>query len=220
MAALILLVHSDVPTLRRLESLLSNDYLVVTASSFQEAQQLLHAVSPDLLIADIRLDAFNGLHLAVRSRFEHPSRPIIITHAFDDRVLESEARHLGALFIVNPLDHPEFVQRVRASLEQNRRTQTTVRRWPRKRAFGAVEAQAASFPAVVADLSYGGLRLVFETPREVPSTFDITLPASGIRLTAYRVWTGWSATDDFQCGVELADVSALPAWRDFVDAVG
>jgi len=219
MAALILLVHSDVSVLRRLESLLSNDYLVTTASSFQDAQQLLNAVSPDLLIADIRLGAFNGLHLAVRSRFDHPSRPFIITHAFDDRVLESEARHLGALFIVNPLDNPEFVQRVHSSLEPNRRTQTTVRRWPRKHA-SAVEAEAASFPAVIADMSYGGLRLVFEVPRDVPSTFDITLPASGIRLTAHRVWTGWSATNDFQCGVQLADVGTLPAWQDFVDAVG
>jgi hypothetical protein len=109
---------------------------------------------------------------------------------------------------------------VRSSLEQSRRTQTIVRRWPRKRAVGAVDAQAASFPAVVGDISYGGLRLVFETPHDVPSTFDITLPASGIRLTAYRVWTGWSATNDFQCGVELAEGGALPAWRDFVDAGG
>ena len=220
MAALILLVHSDVPVLRQLESLLSKDYLITTASSFQDAQQLLHAVSPDLLIADIRLQAFNGLHLAVRSRFDHPSRPIIITHASYDPVLESEARRLGALFVVNPLDDAEFVQRVHATLERHRSTQPTVRRWPRKRAFDAVEAQAASFPAVIADMSYGGLRLVFEAPHDVPSTFDVTLPASGIRLTAHRVWTGSSPANDFQCGAELADVGAVPAWRDFVDAVG
>lgn len=219
MAALILLVHADVPTLRRLESLLSKDYLVTTASSFQDAQQLLQAVSPDLLIADIRLESFNGLHLAVRSRFDHPSRPIIITHAFHDPVLESEARRQGALFVVNPLDDAEFVQRVHSTLERNRHTQTTVRRWPRKRAFDEVEAQTAAARAVIADMSYGGLRLVFETACDVPSTFDVMLPGSGIRLRAYRVWTGWSATNDFQCGAELAEIGTLSAWRDFVDAV-
>ena len=219
MAALILLVHSDVPVLRQLESLLSKDHLVTTASSFQEAQQLLHAVSPDLLIADIRLQAFNGLHLAVRSRFDRPSRPIIITHASHDPVLEGEARRLGALFVVNPLEDTEFLRRVHSTLEPYRHTQTTVRRWPRKHASDAVEAQAASFPAVIVDMSYGGLRLVFEAPHDVPSTFDVTLPGSGIRLTAHRVWTGWSAANDFQCGAELADVEPLPAWRDFVDAV-
>ena len=83
MPALILLVDADRTILKKTEMLLSaQGHLVIAVSSFQEAKGLLNSVSPDLLIADVRLDAFNGLHLAARSRLDHPGLPVIITHAW------------------------------------------------------------------------------------------------------------------------------------------
>ena len=43
-------------------------YQVKDATTFQEARQLLAGELPDVLIADVRLGAFNGLYLLLLSR--------------------------------------------------------------------------------------------------------------------------------------------------------
>jgi DNA-binding response OmpR family regulator len=118
MPALVVVVHADAVALRRIEVLLTREDCQVSAlSSFEKARELLQWVSPDLLIADIRLGAFNGLHLAALSRLEHPSRPIIITDLLHDPVLEIEAARLGAPYIVNPLENEQFLSMVRSEIQ-------------------------------------------------------------------------------------------------------
>jgi DNA-binding response OmpR family regulator len=223
MFSLILLVDADRAVLKRTEALLSAEgHLVVAVSSFQEAKRLLSSVSPDLLIADVRLEAFNGLHLATRSRLDHPSLPAIITHAWPDPVLEREALRLGAAFVVAPLENPDFLSAVESALEQSRRAQPPIRRWPRKQASGVVDAQLEAAQARIFDMSYGGLRLALGDERELPSVFDVTVPTAGLTVHARPVWTFRSpTTGEFWCGAELVDTgtSAMTEWRDFVDAV-
>ena len=91
---------------------------VVSASSFHAARKALDCVEPDLLIADVRLDDFNGLHLAILSRMERPRTPIIITHACPDSILENEAKRCEAAFVVDPLANPDFLPSVRSALSQ------------------------------------------------------------------------------------------------------
>ena len=55
---------------------------------------------PDLLITDIRLDAYNGLQLILNSPHQIPT--IVIT-GFADPVLEAEARRGGAAYLVKPV---------------------------------------------------------------------------------------------------------------------
>jgi DNA-binding response OmpR family regulator len=222
--ALILLVNAERIAVRRIDALLSDEgYLVATASSFEQGNAFFSWVSPDLLVADIRLGAFNGLHLATLARFDHSSLPIIITDATQDVVLEHEATRLGATFVVNPLDNAAFLPLVRSVLEEHRGTQPLIRRWPRKRVSEIVEARAASALARVVEVSYGGLRLAFEgEPADVLTSFDVNLPAAEITLSAHRVWMGpGRERDAYCCGVELADTgtSVSGQWRAFVDSV-
>jgi CheY-like chemotaxis protein len=59
------------------EALLSDaGHLVAAVSSFQRATSLLYSVSPDLLIASIRLGAFTGLHLTAQP----PAEPTTADH--------------------------------------------------------------------------------------------------------------------------------------------
>ena len=222
MPALILLVDADRAALNRTEALLSGEgHLVVAVSSFQEAKRLLYSLSPDLLIADVRLDAFNGLHLAVRSRIDYPGLPVIITHASPDPVLEGESKRQGATFVVNPLENPEFLSRVQSAIEQHARVQRPIRRWPRKQISRVVEAQLATFPARICDMSYGGLRVSIGNERDLPAVFDITLPTVGLTVHARSIWTQRSPeTDELWCGAELLETGAgvLTEWRDFVDS--
>jgi len=100
---------------------------VLAVSSFQYAKHSLNVDPPDLLVADVRLEAFNGLHLAARSRIDNPGLPVIITNISPDTVLESQARDLGAIYIVNPLENPEFLQYVRAAFDESRRARVYYR---------------------------------------------------------------------------------------------
>src|SRR5262245_4666925 len=115
----ILLVNADPFALSRIETLLFNQgYGVVAVTSFEVGSELLRTLAPDMLIADVRLEAYNGLHLAARSHFALAARPIIVTHVLHDPVLERYAHALGASFIVNPLENPDFPRQVRSAFEE------------------------------------------------------------------------------------------------------
>src|SRR5207248_9118840 len=100
MPALILLVSSDPAARHRTDVLLSEaGHLVASAASLPQAKRLLDRVYPDLVVADVRLDAFNGLHIALRCRTDHPLLPLIITHNVADPILQAEALRRGAAFV-------------------------------------------------------------------------------------------------------------------------
>jgi FixJ family two-component response regulator len=220
MAALIILVNADPNVLWRTDALLSEDgHLVAAVSSLGEAKKLLESVTPDVLIADVRLDAYNGLQLAIRSRLDHPNLPVIITNEWPDAAFEGEAKRHGAIFVAAPLDNPDFLKIVRLAIAQSRRTQPAIRRWSRKQVAGTVQVNAAHVLAQIIDMSHGGVRLAFSRQADIPAVFDITLPQVGITVKAHRVWTGNSFTSDEQwVGAELEE-TATPVWRNFVDSL-
>jgi DNA-binding response OmpR family regulator len=220
MSALIIVVNADLRALRHTEGLLSeHGYLVAALSSFVDARRLLDSVMPDLLIADLRLAHYNGLHLAIRSHQDHPDVPVIITAGHEDPVAEAEATRYGAAFVVAPLENREFLRHVQAAVAARRKTQRPIRRWLRTPVAGVVAVDAAHAQARIVDLSYGGVRLAFRDPCQIPTTFDIALPTGGVSVKAHCVWTAQSAGDNqVCCGAELRDVASGP-WRAFVDAV-
>ena len=220
MSALIILVNADPRALRHTEALLSEQgYLVAALPSFAEARWLLDSVMPDLLIADLHLECYNGLQLAIRGHQDHPDLPVIITFTHDDPIAEAEATRYGASFIVAPLENSEFLPLVRAAIERRRSLPRSTRRWSRRPMARVVEVNAARARAQIVDLSYGGVRLAFSEARQVPETFLIALPTGGVSVVAHRVWTARSEADDqFCCGAELADTSTSE-WRLFVDSL-
>jgi DNA-binding response OmpR family regulator len=218
MSALVILVNADPRALRHLEAQLSEDgYLVAAIGSFVEARDLLASVTPDLLIADIRLERFNGLQLAIRSHFDHPDVPVIVTHVQEDSVVEAEAKRYCVSFIAAPLENRNFLPCVRSLVDSRRQVQRPMRRWPRKPVPGVVEVDAAAGRAQLVDMSYGGVRLVFDHPREIPTTFDIMLAPLGVTVQANRVWIR-EDTDHLSCGAEVVK-DAEPDWRRFVDTL-
>jgi DNA-binding response OmpR family regulator len=219
MGALIIVVSADEEVLRRTEALLREDgYVVGTASSFIEGQELLDSLTPDLLIADLRLDDYNGLQLASQSRLSHPDVAVILTSARDDWWAEGEAKRHGAAFIAAPLENPDFLPRVRAVLASRASARKSMRRWFRNSVAGVVPVHAASGRAQIVDMSYGGVRLAFSGPRVIPATFEIRLPRGGVAVQARCVWTRSAGDGQFYCGAVLADDAAQP-WREFVDAL-
>ena len=84
-------------------------FLATGAASFEEASRAISDVTPDLLIADERLGAFNGLHLVLRGRAASPRMRAIVTSGVTDSVLEQDARHMNAVCVVKPSDPAEWL---------------------------------------------------------------------------------------------------------------
>ena len=85
------------------KTLRGGGYRVTSAGTFEQATNIIAITTPDALITELRLGAFNGLHLVIRSRARNPDTVAIIHTAFPDPVLEAEARRLGAEFLARPV---------------------------------------------------------------------------------------------------------------------
>ena len=211
---------STVRTLRAL------DYAVIAASSFDDARRhLLDTEELSLLVADIRLGQFNGLHLAFRARAHHPHVRLVITdHAFDT-TLEAETRRLGGAYLARP-----FTSEVLESLLSRPEPSAAVpvqsgtpRRWPRRPVAGVVAAVGPR-EARLFDVSYGGVCLEFprgDFDAALPSTLEVELTALGLSLRVHPVWVRTtSSSPAWLCGGEVlaGDPPAMVQWRQFVDS--
>jgi DNA-binding response OmpR family regulator len=89
-------------------------YDVSTTVSFADAKLRIESDKPDALVVDVRLEAFNGIQLAVRARAERFDTRIAIVSGFDDPVLRREAMACAAAFLVKPLNRDELLQAIGA----------------------------------------------------------------------------------------------------------
>jgi DNA-binding NtrC family response regulator len=101
----VLVVDDDESVLDVLEQALSErpGQQIVACRSFEEARRRLREQPFDVLLTDVRLGAFNGLQLAVLAKDVNPQTRVIVFSGFDDVVLRDEAEHLGATYIVKPV---------------------------------------------------------------------------------------------------------------------
>jgi hypothetical protein len=198
----------------------------MTADSFAQARTLLSSMTPEIVIADIKLQAFNGLHLAALCATWRPGTPFIATHVTYDMVLEAEARRLSAVYVVKTHARSELTEAA-ATLLNSRPRFAGVRGSYRKSAPPQTVAEVAASSAEIVDVSYGGVRLKVPSPtsgpsQNVPVSFDIVFPQLDLSLRAARIWTSPdSAGGGWLCGADVSENESheLERWRDFVDSV-
>lgn len=213
----VLLVGMTAERIASTASLLSKSgFEVIAASGFEEAVRLLADHSPAVLISELRLGEFNGLHLVIRSRTTHPAMRAILLDNASDPVLEREAHRYGAVYLNGSLEDADLLDQL-----SRMRAESAQRRWPRKPAGASLVARVAHRPARVIDLSYGGLRLEVLEPVHVASAFEVALPEHGIGIEVQPVWTSIGPGGRLSCGAQLTQVDpqVLSAWRTFVDSV-
>jgi DNA-binding response OmpR family regulator len=113
----ILVVSSDGPGLAHTLSVLNEaGYQASGASTFEDANRLLANRSPDLVIADECLGAFNGLHIIMRARCRHPEVAAIVSARVKSRGLEADARSLHVECMVTPQDPAEWLVSISRTL--------------------------------------------------------------------------------------------------------
>lgn len=115
--ASVLVVDADPQDLSTTVSLLrSAGYHVMSAAAFEEAKRVLASESPDLLVTGLRLGSYNGLHLVLRSRADHPQMAALVISRHPDAVLEAEAERQHAGFVVRPMPDNALLDAVSRSL--------------------------------------------------------------------------------------------------------
>jgi DNA-binding response OmpR family regulator len=189
---------------------------VTGAATYDAAKGLLASGPFDLLISDVRLRSFNGLHLVMQTRADHPETAIIIITGYEDPLIDLEAHRYHADLVRKPIRPAEFTARVSEALRQVRRQ----RRWPRKRVVGGFRVTIGGRPAAVVDVSYGGLRLELPDDEQLPTSFDVEVAGIGLHLEVEPVWLQPSAeTRGAVCGATLAaeHTPAARTWRAIVD---
>ena len=96
----------------------SAEYSATGAASFKAARGLLGSRRYDLLIANLRLEAYNGLHLVLESHVFRPHMPAIIIDSLPDASNESQARRAGAAYLGAPRDAGRLRALVKTLLEE------------------------------------------------------------------------------------------------------
>ena len=93
-----LLVDVDPLFLSELAPIVTGSGLrVIALSDFAAARYELYSYRPDVLVANVRLGAFNGIHLAYLAKINHPHTRVMI-YGQDDHILASEVQSAGAFY--------------------------------------------------------------------------------------------------------------------------
>jgi DNA-binding NtrC family response regulator len=101
----VLVVDEDAAALTTILTALNGaGYGAIGEPSFRDGLRTLAAHTPSVLICSVKLGVFNGLHLMVRGRADHPDLPAIVIGPASD-VVAREARTLGASeYLPQPID--------------------------------------------------------------------------------------------------------------------
>ena len=105
------LVVDDDPSLSKLvvEWMSAAGYAVESAANFGAAKLKINP-RLDVLIVDVRLEAFNGLQLAIQARSIVPTMRIVVISGWDDAVVRAEATSIGAVFLSKPFNEEQLLR--------------------------------------------------------------------------------------------------------------
>ncbi len=100
---------------------------IITASSGEEALEILEKESIDLIISDIKMPGISGIDLLIKVRKEYPETGVIIMTAFPSPEFKNEAILKGGLhFIEKPFDINDMRKIVRHALKEDNLFKGTV----------------------------------------------------------------------------------------------
>ncbi len=114
----VLLVDDDRDLLRLLSlRLRASGFEVTTAESGEEAMARFSALTPDVMITDLRMGGMDGMALYDAVRQANPSLPVIILTAHGSIPEAVEATRKGVFgFLTKPFDGRELVKEVRRAI--------------------------------------------------------------------------------------------------------
>ncbi len=205
--------------------LVDSGFRVTVAATFDEANGELARMSDLVMVmADVRLGEYNGLHLALRVRRARPGTHIIITDRSRDVVLHRDAERLDMMYLVKPISAGILLESMTAKLKKVVPQPRVSRRWPRIMLDRDFPADVGSEAARLRDVSYGGLRFDIRSGDfglALPSAVDVVPVGAHHTFVVRPVWVRLGhASGTWTCGAALAaeSVHSVQEWRKFVDS--
>ena len=220
MAQKILIVDDNATTRGELVKLLADaGFETMTAATVPEAMRALTATPPHLLITEIRLDSYNGLHLIAMA--PKPIPAIVIT-GYADRAVEADARRLGAEYLSKPVSPGELYAAVQRTLNSAaaRGVFMPPRADPRTDVAPNTMVLVNDVPACLLDVSAGGARVEIQCApgATVQSPLAFRLENLDVALPLEVMWKRRTSANTWVCGVSVAD-DLRPDWQAFLNAV-
>jgi DNA-binding NtrC family response regulator len=83
--------------------LTASRFHVTVAETFMKAKTRLSAQPPSVLLTEIRLAEYNGLHLVLRGKSIRPDMAALVLSTVADSVLQADAEAMGATFVLKPV---------------------------------------------------------------------------------------------------------------------
>jgi DNA-binding NtrC family response regulator len=99
---------------------------VTVSETFASAKERMAARRPSVLIAEVCLAEYNGIHLVIRG-LATGKLAAVVTCGHEDPVLRDTAEKLGATFVVKPITASEMVAAVLRTLLRNESTKAPLR---------------------------------------------------------------------------------------------
>jgi len=94
---------------------------VVAVSSAEDALEVLHASTVDVLLTDHRLPGMDGVQLITRIKATHPALAIIVMTAYGTIESAVEARRAGADdYLEKPFEMPDLLRALHRALDQQK----------------------------------------------------------------------------------------------------
>ena len=218
MSRKILIVDDDEPTRAGLAMLLVEaGYDTISASTVPSAIKLLSEEHPDLLLVDIRLNEYNGLHLVAMR--PNPIPAIVLT-GFADPAIEADARRLGAEFLLKPVKPSMLTAVVQRLLSDARTGRSVPRRWPRKPVAKDVRVDIDDAAVRMVDVSYGGVCVEMRRSAGAgpPGVFRMIVPPADLPVPVEVVWSRRRDATTWLCGGMVTEES-VANWRTLVDSM-
>ena len=202
------------PAMRLLKD---SGHQVEFAPGFEPAIRKLDQIAPELLITDVRLGGFNGLHLVIRSQSTRPNMRAILIDRVHDPVIALDAERHGAAYIGGSFSSATLAEHISRMLNES----GPQRRWPRKQPIKGLVFHVARRSARVIDISYGGIRLELPPAETIPAKFRMAIPGFEGVFRAKPVWSRYTPVGSISCGAELleANPQTVQQWRQIVDSI-
>jgi len=216
----ILIVDDNTASRGDLVKLLADaGFETLTAATVPDAMRVLSTAQPDLLITEIRLDTYNGLHLIAMA--PKPIPAIVIT-GYPDRAVEADARRLGAEYLSKPVSPGELYSTIQRTLATaaTRGTFLPPRADPRTAVPPNTMVLVNDAPACLLDVSAGGARVEVQcAPGEtVRSPLAFRIEELDLALPLEVMWKRRTSENTWLCGVSVAE-DLRPEWQAFLNAV-
>jgi DNA-binding response OmpR family regulator len=194
-----------------------SDHEVLFAPGFEPAIRKLDEIAPDLLVSDVRLGGFTGLHLVIRSQSSRPKMRSILLDRIHDPVVAQDAAQHGATYLGGPVTTQILSDQITKVLNET----GPQRRWPRKQPIKGLVFHVARRSARVVDISYGGIRLELPPAETIPAKFRMAIPGFEGVFRAKPVWSRYTSVGSIACGAELleANPAIVAQWRQLVDSI-